>query len=143
MKTHIFFQILIAFSAIAGRKHQHGHKHGHHLRHQNNNNNYNSHNWHNNHGNYNNHHHGHHNKPKQEHPSNGNVNNPDNGRLDDHLPVPDAEDTKACDVEYMLLEESVTETQRCRDGKKFFYTDRYKNETFCSNSVTVEDGECW
>merc|ERR1711920_1202828 len=28
-------------------------------------------------------------------------------------------------------------------GKLFFYTDRYQNETFCSNSARVDNGECW
>jgi len=66
----------------------------------------------------------------------------DNGHGNQHLPVPDAEDSEECDVEY-VFSESATETERCSDGKIFFYTDRYKNETFCSNSATVDNGECW
>jgi len=109
-----------------------------------------------------------HNKPNQNHHKSGHGNKHDNshgkkhdnghGNKDDnghgdrhdsrhgdnHLPTPDSEDFKECgmDVEY-VFSESETETERCSDGKNFFYTDRYKNETFCSNSATVDDGECW
>jgi len=56
-----------------------------------------------------------------------------------HRPAPDS---KECDVEY-LFSESGTETERCSDGKDFFYTDRYKNETFCSNSAEIDGEKCW
>jgi len=58
---------------------------------------------------------------------------------DNHLPAPDL---KECDVEY-LFSESGTETERCSDGKDFFYTDRYMNETFCSNSAEIDREKCW
>lgn len=88
------------------------------------------------------HHDSHQNKTKQDNHDNDHENKHDNGHGDNHLPAPDAEDPKKCDVEYVFLE-SATKTERCIDGKNFFYTDRYKNETFCSNSATIDDGECW
>jgi len=112
------------------------------------------------------HHDSHHNNQKQDHHKNGHGdkhgngngnkhgnghgnkddkghgNKHDNGHGDNHLPAPDSEDSKECDVEYVFSESEIV-TERCRDGKEFFYTNRYKNETFCSNSNTIDDGECW
>jgi len=72
----------------------------------------------------------------------GHGNKDDKGHGDNHLPAPDSEDSEECDVEYFFSENG-TETERCSDGKEFFYTDRYKNETFCSNSAEIEREKCW
>jgi len=72
----------------------------------------------------------------------GHGNKDDKGHGDNHLPAPDSEDSEECDVEY-LFSENGTETERCSDGKEFFYTDRYKNETFCSNSAEIDREKCW
>jgi len=88
---------------------------------------------------------GHGNKPDNGHgnkPDNGHGNKPDNGPGNKHDSGPDSEDSKECDEEY-VFSQCETKIERCRDGKDFFYTDRYKNETFCSNSATIDDGECW
>jgi len=72
----------------------------------------------------------------------GHGNKHDNGHGNKDNSGPDSEDSRECDVEY-VFSESEMEIERCRDGKDFFYTDRYKNETFCSNSASIDDGECW
>jgi len=81
-------------------------------------------------------------KPEQDPHEEGHGNKHSNGRVEDHLPAPNVEGTRSCDSAYNVSE-SATEAERCRDSKKFFYTDRYKNETFCSNSASFEVDECW
>jgi len=135
------FVILASCLAIIAGKGGHGHKNDHHSQNGNKKHNQN----HNKNGHGNKHDNSHGNKHDNGHGNkhdNGHGDKHDNGDGDHHLPAPIPEDSKECDVGY-VFSESETETERCRDGKMFFYTDRYKNETFCSNSATVDDGECW